>query len=319
MAAVVPTRQTSEVTLDQWNQALRQTPVYLDFMRANGLPTHGQVQLSRSQQGALERALRGQGIEIPGGMHIDQGGNLNQKNRTGRNIVITAAIVGGALATAGAAGAFSGAAGGPTAAGGATAAQGGIAALATPAAGGVIPSASIAGMHVAVPAFAGTATGFAVPAAAGTVAAGTVAAVKAATGGFFPAIGRFFNSPGGQVATNVAGNLISGAIQANAAGKATDAQERALKEALDFQKAQYAEAIRRWDAYQTQARGDYEPFKDISLRALQSAETYMNDPNRPMPSQMPQPTAPWRSSAPGVPIRQLARGQFPVTDGRVRA
>lgn len=110
----VPNRGTSERWLDDWNQQFRQSSIYQNFMRRNGLPTDGRVRLSRQQQSALENALRAAGIQIPGGMHIDQGGNLNQKNTLVRNSLITAGAVGGGLAGLGAAGIgpFSGLAGG---------------------------------------------------------------------------------------------------------------------------------------------------------------------------------------------------------------
>ena len=57
-AAGVPNRGTDEMSLDQWNQAMRGSDVYLNFMRQNGLPTDGRVKLSRSQQAGLERAWR---------------------------------------------------------------------------------------------------------------------------------------------------------------------------------------------------------------------------------------------------------------------
>ena len=101
----VPTRSTAEQELDRWNQAMRQSPAYLNFMRSQGLPTNGRVSLSRQQQDGLERALAAAGMQIPGGMHVDQGGNLNQKNRLVRNTAIGAGVGAGALATAGALGA----------------------------------------------------------------------------------------------------------------------------------------------------------------------------------------------------------------------
>ena len=101
----VPNRGTSEQWLDDWNQQMRSSSIYQNFMRRYGLPTDGRVRLSREQQGALEAELRAAGMQIPSGMHIDQGGNLNQKNRLARNVAIGAGVVGGGLAAAGAAGA----------------------------------------------------------------------------------------------------------------------------------------------------------------------------------------------------------------------
>jgi len=102
--AVTPTRQTSEQELDQWNQAMRLSPVYLNFMRSKGYATDGRVKLSRDDQTELEAALAAAGTPVPSGMHIDQGGNLNQKNTTKRNVGIALAIGGAAVTGLGAAG-----------------------------------------------------------------------------------------------------------------------------------------------------------------------------------------------------------------------
>jgi hypothetical protein len=91
----VPTRKTDQSQVDQWNAQMRQSPVYLQYMQSQGLPTDGRVKLSKSQQEGLEKALAAAGMPVPGGMHIDQGGNLNQKNRLVRNTAIAAGIAAG--------------------------------------------------------------------------------------------------------------------------------------------------------------------------------------------------------------------------------
>ncbi|MDA1095304.1 MAG: hypothetical protein O3A25_18890, partial [Acidobacteria bacterium] len=91
-----PNRGTSELSLDQFNIAMRASPLYQNFMQQRGLPTDGRVRLSRSQQSALERVLARAGVPLPSGMHIDQGGNVNQRNRLGRNVAISAAAAGAA-------------------------------------------------------------------------------------------------------------------------------------------------------------------------------------------------------------------------------
>jgi hypothetical protein len=128
-----PTRRTAESQLDAWNDQFRQSAVYQDFMRRNGLPTNGRVKLSRSQQSALESEMRRAGIQVPSGMHIDQGGSLNQKNRLARNIGIGAAATGAALTGFGLAGM------GPLSGLGSAGAASGAGA----AAGGVLPSSSL--------------------------------------------------------------------------------------------------------------------------------------------------------------------------------
>src|SRR3990167_10457600 len=100
----VPTRNTSQAQVDAWNAQMRQSSAYLNYMRSQGLSTDGRVKLSRQQQEGLERALAAGGMRIPGGMHIDQGGNLNQKNTLGRNVAIGAAATGAALTGLGLAG-----------------------------------------------------------------------------------------------------------------------------------------------------------------------------------------------------------------------
>src|SRR5688572_23136693 len=99
-----PNRGTGEYQLDAWNRSMRGSSIYQNFMRRNGLGTDGRVRLSRDQQSDLERELRAAGFKIPGGMHIDQGGNLNQKNRLARNVGIGAAATGAALTGFGLAG-----------------------------------------------------------------------------------------------------------------------------------------------------------------------------------------------------------------------
>lgn len=196
MDAAPPTRKTSEADLNTWNQQLRASEVYQQFMRRNGLPTNGRVKLSRSQQAALERDLAAAGVKIPSGMHIDQGGNANQKNRTGRNVAIGAAATGAALTGFGLAGMgpLSGL-GGASAAG----AEGGMLASHS------LPVASLMGGPAAiasqgVSAGVGTAAGVG---ASGAAATGAAAAKGASMGTRtrdsllnygLPAIGDFFTS-----------------------------------------------------------------------------------------------------------------------------
>lgn len=177
----VPTRKTSEHQLNQWNQALRASPIWQQWMRQNvGLDPDGatrrNIKLSDQQQEALERHLAANGIRIPDGMHIDPAGNLNQKNRLVRNLAIGAAIGGGALTGLGLAGI------GPLSGLGGAASGAGAAGAGGAAAGGVLPSASIAGLHTAVPA---TIASQGISSALGTIAptvAGGAGAAGAARG-----------------------------------------------------------------------------------------------------------------------------------------
>lgn len=117
----VPTRSTPQAQVDAWNAEMRAHPAYLQFMQQNGLSSDGRVKLSGSQQAGLERALQAAGMRVPSGMHIDQGGNLNQKNRLVRNTAIGAGVTGAALTGFGLAGMgpLGGALGGGSAAAGA--------------------------------------------------------------------------------------------------------------------------------------------------------------------------------------------------------
>jgi len=188
-----PNRGTSEQQLDQWNQAMRQSPIYLNFMRQNGLPTDGHVKLSRGHQGALESALLAGGFKIPSGMHIDQGGNLNQKNRLVRNVAIGAGLAAGGLGAAGAfgvgpaAGLFSGASG----AGGLGAAATGLDAAGTASSAGGL-GAVAGGSPWAVTPYATTATMSAPGAigAGGALAGGAGAGVAGGIGSAASEAGR---------------------------------------------------------------------------------------------------------------------------------
>ncbi|MGE3278037.1 MAG: hypothetical protein AB7O67_23240 [Vicinamibacterales bacterium] len=156
VSTAVPTRKTSERDLDLWNQQFRASDVYQNFMKSHGLPTNGRVKLSDQMQEALERALAQSGVRIPDGMHIDQGGNLNQKNNLWRNVGIGAAVTGATLTGLGAAGigpmsgvfgagGAAGAAGSAGAAGGGAAIAGGAPWAVTPLAAPVAASGAAAG------------------------------------------------------------------------------------------------------------------------------------------------------------------------------
>jgi hypothetical protein len=177
-----PDRDTSEQELDQFNQWLRSQPWHQAMMRGRSSG------LSRSEQSQLEQQIKANGIELPSGMHIDQGGNLNQKNRLGRNVGIAAAIGGGALTGLGFAGlgplgGLGGAAGsaGAGAGGGLAAVEGGafgLPAAAASALPGFVPAsqigAGLAGAAGGGAAAAGGAAGSAAPTAAAAGAGGGI-------------------------------------------------------------------------------------------------------------------------------------------------
>lgn len=109
------TRGTGEDEIDRFNQWMRVQPWYQAYMDSQGLTNRGPDKgFSDKQQKDIENLLRQQGITLPSAFHVDSGGNINQKNRTARNIGIAAAIAGGAFAAPaliGALGAGAGAAG----------------------------------------------------------------------------------------------------------------------------------------------------------------------------------------------------------------
>jgi hypothetical protein len=108
------TRGTSEVDVDTFNQWLRSQPFWQQIRGSNT------GDLSDGQKQAIKQALAQQGIQLPKDFTIDKGGNINQKNRLQRNLIIGGAIGAAALGIPAAFGAFGGAAG----AGGAAAASG---------------------------------------------------------------------------------------------------------------------------------------------------------------------------------------------------
>lgn len=114
------TRSTGEDELNRFNQYLRSTPEWQQI-KGSG---YG---FSEDQQNQLSQALAAKGITVPHDFHIDEAGNFNQKSRTKRNLILAAAIGGGAL-TAGLAGpAIMGALGaGGTVGGSSGAAAGGL-------------------------------------------------------------------------------------------------------------------------------------------------------------------------------------------------
>lgn len=132
--STVPTRRTSEMTLDQWNQAFRASAPYQAWMASHGKVDTGRgVQLSDRERDQFERDMAAIGIVPPSGMKFDNAGNLNQRNTLGRNLAIGAAVGAGALTGFGLAGMgpLSGLGGGAAAAGagGATAAGSGMGAI----------------------------------------------------------------------------------------------------------------------------------------------------------------------------------------------
>lgn len=83
-------------TLDQFNDQLRASQVWQDFMRRIG-QNPARPHLSDQQRKQLQAELQRTGIQFAQGMEIDPAGNVNQDQHLGRNIAIGAGIGGGAL------------------------------------------------------------------------------------------------------------------------------------------------------------------------------------------------------------------------------
>lgn len=231
---------TSEVTLDQFNQQLRSSPLWATWMAQNGIRTDRPIKLSKNQQKAFAAFLQQNGVPIQKDFHIDEAGNLNQKSRTGRNLKIAAIAGGVALGGLGLAGI------GPLAAlGGSSAGAAGVAGSAPTLGGGATLAGNLAGAGAlgAGGSAAGTVGLGALGAGAGAAgtAAGTSAATAAGHAGLWGKIGGLAVEQGIPAAANIIGTK----MQVNAERDAAKMQADAAREALDWQKEQYAQRQRQ--------------------------------------------------------------------------
>lgn len=147
----------TEVALDQFNQSLRSSQFWRDWLRARGLNPDGPVKLTDQQRKQLQRDLAAIGVDSKG-LEIDPAGNLNQNEGFGKQAKRWGPVVGGAALMAfGIPGvmpgmfAGGGAAAGGAAAGGAGAATGaGVASAAGPSVlSSILPTAIGAGSGLA--------------------------------------------------------------------------------------------------------------------------------------------------------------------------
>lgn len=145
-------------------------------------------------------------------------------------------------------------------------------------------------------------------AAAGGAGAAGAAGTAATVGreGFFSSLGKFLSSPGGQVLTNTAGQLIGTGMQARAQSQATDAQSEALREALAFEKDVYNRAMADYEPYRTAGAASLSRLSDLASRPatdVTAANTFGAGqlPNAPVPSARSGP--PPTSQAGLVPMR----------------
>lgn len=244
--ATVPTRQTTEAALDQWNRALRQSPLYQNFLKKHGLFDTGRgVTLSKSQQAALEGELAAAGTPIPPGMHIDAGGNLNQKNTLKKNIAIGAAIGGAALTGFGAA--------------------------------GIGPLAGLGGAGAA----AGGAGAAGVGAGAGGAAAGGAAAAGAGIGSWLAPVLNY----GVPAVTGLLGQRMQANADRDAAGLQYDYLNRALDEEREnkqYTRAQQADYLARLKPYEQAGTAAVGRASDFLSRYQPQAPPMGGSPGEPM-------------------------------------
>lgn len=94
--------------LDRFNDALRASPAWRQFISAQGFNPSGPIKLSGNQREALKRQLQSAGIQFPKGLEIDPAGNVNQdagvSKILGNKIVQIGLIAGASALTLGAAG-----------------------------------------------------------------------------------------------------------------------------------------------------------------------------------------------------------------------
>ncbi|MES2339333.1 MAG: hypothetical protein V4537_14660, partial [Pseudomonadota bacterium] len=217
--------QRGEVPIDAYNQWQRSQPWYRTLIQSFGQDLNN-VHLNDNQKQQVIRAAQANGVVVDeghNGQEVDDSGNFQAKSHALRNTLIVAGIAGAALLTAGAAGAFSGAAGAGAGAGGAS-------------------TATAAG--------AGTGIAGAGAGAAGAAGVGAAGAGAAAAGGLTYADLLRYVVP-------TAGGVIGGIIQANAAGSASEAQQKYLEEALAYAKEKDAYDRTRQEGLDTQERERY--------------------------------------------------------------
>jgi hypothetical protein len=203
----MPTAPTRNgIGLDQFNDAMRQSPAWRSFMQRNGQPLDGRpIRLSEGQRQSLASELRRAGFALPNGVEVDPAGNINQDNtgffeKTSVRIALAgaaAAATAGALGWGPLAGLLS--SGGQAGAGGtlasssipglhsavpgAIASQGASAGIGA-AGSGALASSAIPGLHAAAPgAIASQGASAAVPGALGGAAAAASGAARGAGGG----------------------------------------------------------------------------------------------------------------------------------------
>ena len=219
------TRGTSEMTLDQFNQQLRASPLYATWMAQNGIRTDKPIKLSKDQQKAFAAYLTQNGVPVPKDFHIDEAGNLNQKSRVKKRLLIGGAIAGAAIGAPYLLGAL-GAGGGAAAAGG----------VALP---GGIGGGTVAALPGALGAGGGLAAGGAGAVTGASVAGAATAAAKS------PSLWSKISGPVIEAGIPAGAQVAGALIGANAQKSAAKMEADAAREALAWQKDVYAERQRQ--------------------------------------------------------------------------
>lgn len=274
------TRGTSEMTLDQFNQQLRQSPLYATWMAQNGIRTDKPIKLSKDQRQNFATFLQSNGVPIPKDFHVDEAGNFNQKSRV-KGRIIKGALIGGA-----AAGAIFGA---PVLLGHLGMGGGGIALP------GSIGGGTVAALPGALGAGGGLAAGGAGAVTGATVAGAIPAAAKA------PSLWSKLSGPIIEAGIPAAANVAGAMIGANATKSAAKMEADAAREALAWQKDVYAERQRQMAPAIGVGNGATMKLGDLMGIKAPEGGYQPNLPQTPQAAQR-QPTAPGAATG-MVPMR----------------
>ncbi len=293
--------QRAEAPIDAVNQYMRSQPWYQQLIRSFGQDP-SDVHLDDSQKQQVIRAAQANGIIVDeghNGQEVDDSGNFHAKSHALRNTLIVAGIAAAALATAGAAGVFGGAAaGGGSAASGAAGAgslagvEGGAYGLGDAALASLGGGAGAAGAGAGA---AGAASAGAWDAAGNFIGPSTVSSVIPVAKG-----ASTLGSDLLRYALPTAGGVIGGIIQANAAGNASEAQQRYLEEALAYEKEKDKGNIEREAGRYGDYRGNIAPY----LATGQAANSRMASLLGLSPSANPYGGPVYQPTAPSAPLPQ---------------
>jgi hypothetical protein len=237
---------------DQFNQQLRANPEYRAFLSSMGVNPDQAIKLSGQQRSRAEDWVR-QRFEIPGNLQIDPAGNVNTDHGLStawsNPYFRYPLIAGGAIATAGAI----------------NPALLGLGGTSGGAAGGVLPSAAIPGMHAAAPTAIGSASGI-----------GAAGAASAAGGAGMSAWEQILGY-GRKVFDNkdligAAGNMLGAGSQASAQNRGA-AIEAALAQENLRQQAQrdYLQGLQTQFSSEMQRAGEVRSAEGDAWRKLQQA------------------------------------------------